>query len=134
MFYLKKHCLKRNFKNSRTVLLYIHYVLRNTRLGTVLFYRLKRTWTFIKSAFGVGTALYDLTAVSTFCTNAWLIAVCVIASTPIPTIIHKNFCKNQRYLRQYRSRFWLLSDLECALFCLWDKHIIRFCISDFKER
>ena len=37
-----------------------------------------------------------LTAVSTFCTNAWLIAVCVIASTPIPTIIHKNFCKKSK--------------------------------------
>ena len=40
---LKKHCLKRNFKNSRSHLLYIHYVLHNTRLGAVLFYGLKRT-------------------------------------------------------------------------------------------
>ena len=67
-------------------------------LGWALFYftDLSALWTFIKSAFGVGTALYDLTAVSTFCTNAWLIAVCVIASTPIPTIIHKNFCKKSK--------------------------------------
>ena len=57
---------------------------------------LNALWTFIKRAFGVGTALYDVTAVSTFCTNAGLIAVCVIASTPIPvSYTHLDVYKRQ---------------------------------------
>ena len=82
-------------------------------LGWALFYftDLNALWTFIKSAFGVGTALYDLTAVSTFCTNAWLIAVCVIASTPIPTIIHKNFCKKSKVFAAISERILFIVGL-----------------------
>lgn len=120
LLFIEKTLFKKKLQKIPAPFCYI-YTMFFVILGWALFYftDLNALWTFIKSAFGVGTALYDLTAVSTFCTNAWLIAVCVIASTPIPTIIHKNFCKKSKYLRQYRSRFWLLSDLECALFCLW---------------
>lgn len=67
-------------------------------LGWALFYftDINALWVFIKSAFGVGAALYDLTAVSTFCTNLWLIIACVIASTPIPSVIYNFICKKSR--------------------------------------
>lgn len=49
---------------------------------------------FLKSAFGVNTALYDLTAVSSFMSNLWLIIVCAAASTPIPAIVGRHICKS----------------------------------------
>ena len=97
LLFIEKTLFKKKLQKIPAPICYI-YTMFFVILGWALFYftDLNALWTFIKSAFGVGTALYDLTAVSTFCTNAWLIAVCVIASTPIPTIIHKNFCKKSK--------------------------------------
>ena len=97
LLFIEKTLFKKELQKIPAPFCYI-YTMFFVILGWALFYftDLNALWTFIKSAFGVGTALYDLTAVSTFCTNAWLIAVCVIASTPIPTIIHKNFCKKSK--------------------------------------
>ena len=97
LLFIEKTLFKKKLQKIPAPFCYI-YTMFFVILGWALFYftDLNALWTFIKSAFGVGTALYDLTAVSTFCTNAWLIAVCVIASTPIPTIIHKNFCKKSK--------------------------------------
>lgn len=97
LLFIEKTLFKKKLQKIPAPFCYI-YTMFFVILGWALFYftDLNSLWTFIKSAFGVGTALYDLTAVSTFCTNAWLIAVCVIASTPIPTIIHKNFCKKSK--------------------------------------
>lgn len=97
LLFIEKTLFKKKLQKIPAPICYI-YTMFFIILGWALFYftDLNALWTFIKSAFGVGTALYDLTAVSTFCTNAWLIAVCVIASTPIPTIIHKNFCKKSK--------------------------------------
>ena len=97
LLFIEKTLFKKKLQKIPAPFCYI-YTMFFVILGWALFYftDLTALWTFIKSAFGVGTALYDLTAVSTFCTNAWLIAVCVIASTPIPTIIHKNFCKKSK--------------------------------------
>lgn len=50
--------------------------------------------TFFKSAFGMNeTPLYDLTFVSSFFTNIWLIILCIIASTPIPSNIYNFLCR-----------------------------------------
>ena len=97
LLFIEKTLFKKKLQKIPAPFCYI-YTMFFVILGWALFYftDLNALWTFIKSAFGVGTALYDLTAVSTFCTNAWLIAVCVIASTPIPKIIHKNFCKKSK--------------------------------------
>ena len=97
LLFVEKTLFKKKLQKIPAPFCYI-YTMFFVILGWALFYftDLNALWTFVKSAFGVGTALYDLTAVSTFCTNAWLIAVCVIASTPIPTIIHKNFCKKSK--------------------------------------
>lgn len=64
-------------------------------IGWALFYftDLGALGMFLKSAFGIGTALYDLTAISALCTNLWLFIICIIASTPIPKIIYGHFCK-----------------------------------------
>lgn len=61
--------------------------------GIFYFTDLGGLWVFLKSAFGINTALYDLTAVSTFMSNLWLIAVCAIASTPVPAIVGRYICK-----------------------------------------
>ena len=64
-------------------------------IGWGLFYftDMNSLWTFLKSALGVGVALYDLTTVSALCTNLWLLILCVIASTPIPSVIYNHLCK-----------------------------------------
>ena len=71
------------------------YTLFFVVLGWALFYftDINALWLFLKSAFGAGGALYDLTAVSALCTNLWLIILCAVASTPIPSIIYNHLCK-----------------------------------------
>ncbi len=64
-------------------------------MGWALFYftNLNDLAVFMQSAFGQNTPIYDLTAVSTFCTNLYLIIICIIACTPVPSIIYTHFCK-----------------------------------------
>ena len=64
-------------------------------VGWGLFYYtdMEKLGVFIKSAFGIDTALYNLTAYSTFYSNLWLIIACVIAATPIPAGIYNTLCK-----------------------------------------
>ena len=64
-------------------------------IGWSIFYftDLGALWTFIKSAFGVGVPLYDLTVHSAFFTNLWLFIVCILASTPIPVTVYNYLCK-----------------------------------------
>ena len=71
------------------------YTLFFVVLGWALFYftDINALWLFLKSAFGAGAALYDLTAVSALCTNLWLIILCAVASTPVPSIIYNHLCK-----------------------------------------
>lgn len=40
--------------------------------------------TFFGYLVGHGCGAYDITTISTLCSNAWLLAVCIIASTPLP--------------------------------------------------
>ena len=60
LLFIEKTLFKRNFKNSRSHLLYIHYVLRNTRLGAVLFYGLKRTLDIHKECVRCGYGIVRL--------------------------------------------------------------------------
>lgn len=71
------------------------YTIPIVIFGWAIFYftDLNALWTFIKTAFGYGAALYDLTAVSALYSNLWLIVMCVICVTPIPRIIFNHFCK-----------------------------------------
>ncbi len=67
-------------------------------MGWALFYftDMPSLGTFFKGAFGIGAPLYDLTAVSTLCTNLWLLIVCIIASTPLPSIAYNFLCGKSR--------------------------------------
>ncbi len=90
----EKNLFRKKLLKIPAPLCYI-YTMFFVILGWALFYftDLGALWTFAKSAFGVNTALYDLTAVSAFCTNAWLFAMCAIASTPVPSVIYNHLCK-----------------------------------------
>lgn len=90
----EKNLFRKKLLKIPAPLCYI-YTMFFVILGWALFYYtdLGALWTFAKSAFGVNTALYDLTAVSAFCTNAWLFAACAIASTPVPSVIYNHLCK-----------------------------------------
>lgn len=70
------------------------YTIPIVVFGWAIFYftDLNALWTFVKTAFGAAP-LYDLTSVSALYSNLWLIALCVIASTPIPRLIFNHFCK-----------------------------------------
>ena len=46
----------------------------------------------------------------------------------------QEFLQKSKVFAAISEPILVIVGLECALFCLWDKHIIRFCISDFKER
>lgn len=82
---IEKYTMKGVLQKIPRPLCYI-YTMFFVVLGWGLFYYTDMTQfvTFIKSAFGVNTPLYDLTAYSTFYSNIWLLIACVIAATPLP--------------------------------------------------
>lgn len=73
------------------------YTIPIVVFGWAIFYftDLNALWTFVKTAFGAAPP-YDLTSVSALYSNLWLIALCVIASTPIPRLIFNHFCKTHK--------------------------------------
>lgn len=91
---IEKYTLKGVLQKIPAPLCYI-YTMFFVIMGWGLFYYtdMAKLLVFLKSAFGVNTALYDLTAYSTFFTNLWLIIACIIAATPIPAGIYNNLCK-----------------------------------------
>ena len=94
LLFIEKTLFRQKLQKIPFPLCYI-YTMFFVIMGWGLFYftDMNSLWVFLKSAFGVGSALYDLTAVSTFCTNLWLLIACIIASTPIPSIIYNHLCK-----------------------------------------
>ena len=58
-------------------------------IGWTIFYftDLSQLGTFFGYLFGQGCPLFDLTTVSTLCSNAWLLAACILASTPLPKMV-----------------------------------------------
>ncbi len=94
MLLIEKNLFRGKLKKIPAPFCYI-YTMFFVVIGWALFYftDINALGTFIKSAFGIGTAAYDLTAVSTFRANLWLIIACVAASTPIPAIIYNYVCR-----------------------------------------
>lgn len=45
--------------------------------------------TFFGYLFGQGCQLYDLATVSSLCSNAWLLAACILVSTPLPKLVYE---------------------------------------------
>ncbi|MCI5605397.1 MAG: MBOAT family protein [Clostridia bacterium] len=74
------------------------YTMVLVMLGWAIFYftDINALAVFIKGAFGIGSQLYDLTSVSAICTNLWLIIICVIGITPVPTVIYTHLCKQHK--------------------------------------
>ena len=71
------------------------YTMFFVMMGWGLFYftDIGALGTFFKSAFGIGVSAYDLTAISTICSNLYLAVVCLIAATPLPSKINNYLCK-----------------------------------------
>lgn len=91
---LEKTLFGKKLQKLPAPLCYI-YTIFIVSVGWAIFYftDLSKLGLFLKSAFGIGSALYDLTAVSTFCANLWLILICAAASTPVPSLIFSNVCR-----------------------------------------
>lgn len=94
LLFIEKTLFKQKLQNIPAPLCHI-YTMFFVIIGWALFYftDLGSLWIFLKSAFGVGAALYDLTAVSAICANLWLLIICIIASTPLPAIAYNFICK-----------------------------------------
>ena len=60
-------------------------------IGWTIFYftDLGQLQTFFGYLFGQGCQLYDLTTVSSLCSNAWLLAACILVSTPLPKLVYE---------------------------------------------
>lgn len=82
-------------------------------MGWALFYftDLNELLVFVKSAFGVGIPLYDLTAVSTLCGNLWLLAVCAAASTPAVSIVYNYLCKKSEVFASVTQPLLIIAGL-----------------------
>lgn len=61
--------------------------------GIFYFTNSAQLWEFLCHIVGINCDLYDLTTISTLYSNLWLIIVCTVASTPIPTVIFRHLCK-----------------------------------------
>lgn len=94
LLFVEKTLFKQKLQKLPAPLCYI-YTMFFVITGWALFYftDLGSLGIFLKGAFGFGTALYDLTAVSALCTNLWLLIICIIASTPLPAIGYNFICK-----------------------------------------
>jgi alginate O-acetyltransferase complex protein AlgI len=94
LLFVEKTFFRQRLQKLPRPLCYI-YTMFFVVMGWALFYftDMNALINFLKSAFGIGTALYDLTAVSTLCTNLWLLIVCIVAATPVPTIAYNFLCR-----------------------------------------
>ncbi|MDO5398668.1 MAG: MBOAT family O-acyltransferase [bacterium] len=70
------------------------YTMFFVMVGWALFYYTDTAQliNWFKCAFGKSGAGYDLVTVTTLCSNAWLIAVCIIGSTPLPAWLCRKIC------------------------------------------
>lgn len=94
LLFAEKTLFRRRLQKLPSPICYI-YTLFFVIIGWALFYftDFDKLLVFIKSAFGIGVPLYDLTAVSTFCANVKLLVLCAVASTPVPSTIYRHLCK-----------------------------------------
>ena len=69
------------------------YTMLIVVIGWVIFYftDLEAMKTYLLSMAGVGCNLYDLVSISVLYQNAWLLAMCVIASLPVAKLLYNHF-------------------------------------------
>ena len=91
---IEKYPLKHVIKHIPSPFCYV-YTMFFVIIGWGIFYftDTAELVSFFRHAFGMGCDLWDLTTVSAFCSNLWIIVLCVIASTPIPKVIFTHLCK-----------------------------------------
>ncbi|MDD6483059.1 MAG: MBOAT family protein [Clostridiales bacterium] len=97
LLFLEKFPLKRVIPKLISPFCHI-YTMFFVIMGWGIFYftDIGELWLFLQHAFGVGCDLYDLTTVSTLCTNLWFIVLCLIAMTPIPSVVFNYMCKKSK--------------------------------------
>ena len=95
MLFIEKYLFKGILQNLPPPICYI-YTMATVMFGWALFYYTDTASLFnwVKSAFGYGSAAYDLGTVTTLCSNLWLIIICFIASTPAPRWIFNAICQH----------------------------------------
>ena len=95
---LEKYFLKGILKKLPSPLNRI-YSIAVIMIGWAIFYftDLSELTAFFKSAFGIGSALYNFMTWSMFVNNLWLIIVCVIACTPIPAVIFRWLARSRAF-------------------------------------
>ncbi len=132
---LKKHCLKRNFKkNSRSHLLYIHYVLHNTRLGAVLFYGLKRTLDIHKECVRRGYGIVRLDGGVNILYEC--MAYCGLRNSVNSDTDNytQEFLQKSKVFAAISEPILVIVGLGVCFVLLVGQTYNPFCISDFKER
>ena len=92
LLFVEKYILR--FLNRQLWVIGNIYTLFAVVIGWGLFYftDFGELVEFFCHAFGQGCALYDLTTVSVLYENIWLIALCIVACTPIPKKIYDFVC------------------------------------------
>ena len=95
MLFIEKYLFKGILQKLPPPICYI-YTMATVMFGWALFYYTDTASLFnwVKSAFGHGSAAYDLGTVTTLCSNLWLIIICLIASTPAPRWIFNAICQH----------------------------------------
>lgn len=92
--FIEKSSYKKFLMKLPVPICYI-YTMFFVMVGWALFYYTDTAqlmnW-FVRAFGGNGTPGYDLVTVTTLCSNAWLIAVCVLGSTPFPNWLYRKVC------------------------------------------
>lgn len=119
LLFIEKKLFRQAFQKIPAPFCYI-YTMFFVIMGWALFYftDMNALWTFIKSAFGSGAALYDLTAVSTFQTNLWLLIVCAVASTPVPSIAYNFLCRKSNIFASVTQPLLVIAGLGACFILL----------------
>lgn len=73
------------------------YSIAVIMIGWAIFYftDITELGLFFKSAFGIGSSLYNFMTWSVFVNNLWLIIICAIACTPIPAVIFRQLSEKR---------------------------------------
>lgn len=119
LLFIEKNLFGKKLLKIPSPLCYL-YTMFFVIMGWALFYftDMNALWVFIKSAFGIGVPLYDLTAVSVFCSNAWLLAVCAVASTPVPSVIYNHLCKKSNIFAMITQPLLVITGLGACFIML----------------
>lgn len=119
MLLLEKTVLKNLLDRIPTPLRRV-YTMFFVIMGWGLFYftDMNALYVFLKSAFGIGCALYDLTSVSALCTNLWLLLLCAAASTPVPSVVFRHICKKSELFAKIAKPVLVIAGLGACFILL----------------